>query len=106
MTELERTQEARHAGDSPPTQLAKDVVPVGIGDAFRTLGRELRGTVLAYLRMIEWQKDVSWKQVTLASIDRLSFACVGIAVAVTRAFRRDTRSQVGKPGADDERSRS
>lgn len=63
-------------------------MPASVGAAVRLLGREVRGTTRAYLRMIEWPKDVSWKQVTLASIDRLSYATVGVAVAIARAVRR------------------
>ncbi|MFN7950561.1 MAG: hypothetical protein U0610_02465 [bacterium] len=74
--------------DPVPGRLAKDVVPVSIADALRTLVRELTGTAKAYARMIEWPKDVSWKQVTLASLDRIGFAIVGVAVAVARRGRR------------------
>lgn len=85
----ERTESDPRAGlEAPPHTLAKDVVPSSVGEAVRILGRELRGTARAYLRMIEWPKDVSWKQVTLASIDRLSYATVGVAVAIARAVRR------------------
>lgn len=82
----------RAALDAPPHTLARDVVPRSVGEALRILGRELRGTARAYLRMIEWPKDVSWKQVTLASIDRLSYAAVGVAVAIARAARRPKRT--------------
>lgn len=82
--------------DAPHHTLARDVVPASVGEAVRILGREIRGTTRAYLRMIEWPKDVSWKQVTLASIDRLSFASVGVAVAITRAVRRSRRREEGR----------
>lgn len=92
----DRTDLDPRAGiDAPPHTLAKDVVPRSVGEAVRILGREVRGTTRAYLRMIEWPKDVSWKQVTLASIDRLSYASVGIAVAIARAVRRPRRRQPG-----------
>ncbi len=87
MSSLETEARRVQPIEAQPARLAKDVVPASVGEALRLLVREVVGTAKAYARMIEWPKDVSWKQVTLASLDRIGFAIVGVAVAVVRAAR-------------------